>query len=111
MLGGAVFGGANKPTEPWEQSRLPADKILEVPEWPEAFPLSARHLKRIDESPDTKFYAEPRLVHHIDEYARTSLGKLYAELLPKGGVVLDLMSSWTSHLSEGSGQDLSLIHI
>ena len=54
----------------------------------------ARH----DESPDDQFYSLPRKVVHIDEGAMGALGRLYAERLPSGGRVLDLMSSWRSHL-------------
>ena len=52
---------------------------------------------RDDPSPDTDFYAAPRLVHHIDERAVDAVGALYEELGIDGDV-LDLMSSWISHL-------------
>lgn len=105
VFGGAIYGAASQPVEIWEQSG-PASKILADPTWPDTFPLGAHHLKRIDESPDTIFYGQPRVnVQHIDEHAVATLGKFYAEQLPKGGAVLDLMSSWTSHLASGSGQN------
>jgi SAM-dependent methyltransferase len=56
---------------------------------------------RDDESPDEHFYSFPRKVVHIDEGAIAALGRLYAELLPDGGRLLDLMSSWRSHLPGG----------
>ncbi len=56
---------------------------------------------RIDESPDPSFYVFPRKVTHIDERAIAAVTELYAELVPPGGVVLDLMSSWRSHLPDG----------
>jgi SAM-dependent methyltransferase len=56
---------------------------------------------RIDEGDDRAFYAPPRLVTHIDEGAIAALTACYAELLPPGGAVLDLMSSWVSHLPPG----------
>ena len=56
--------------------------------------------EREDESPDAAFYAEPRLVTHIDDYAIAAARQLYAELLPRGGDVLDLMSSYRSHLPD-----------
>ncbi|MEL7122741.1 MAG: methyltransferase domain-containing protein [Bacteroidota bacterium] len=56
--------------------------------------------KRQDESPDEEFYAMPRLVTHIDKHAIDAVTKLYRELLPPDGVILDLMSSWISHLPE-----------
>ncbi len=53
---------------------------------------------RADPGPDADFYAKPRLVHHLDSSARGQIEELYDRLLPAGGRVLDLMSSWTSHL-------------
>ena len=53
---------------------------------------------RIDEEDDAAFYEEPRLVHHIDDHAVAALTGLYRTVLPAGGVLLDLMSSWVSHL-------------
>jgi len=57
-------------------------------------------LRRVDESPDSLFYAVPRLVTHIDDATIEALREAYRELLPPGGVVLDLMSSWVSHLPD-----------
>jgi SAM-dependent methyltransferase len=54
--------------------------------------------EREDESPDGTFYVVPRRVVHIDDRAIAALGRLYAEVLPVGGRLLDLMSSWRSHL-------------
>ncbi len=51
-----------------------------------------------DDAPDALFYATPRLVKHIDERAIAAVTELYRELLPAGGVILDLMGSWISHL-------------
>jgi SAM-dependent methyltransferase len=53
---------------------------------------------RIDESPDEMFYAAPRFVTHIDETAIAAVTQLYREYFPAGGAILDLMSSWISHL-------------
>jgi SAM-dependent methyltransferase len=55
---------------------------------------------RMDESDDARFYAEPRFVVHIDADTIAALTRAYRELLPAGGDVLDLMSSWVSHLPE-----------
>lgn len=54
-------------------------------------------LSRADESPDEWFYAQPRLVTHIDQGAIAAVTQLYREYFPAGGAVLDLMSSWVSH--------------
>ncbi len=53
---------------------------------------------REDESDDALFYAQPRLVAHIDPSTIDSLTQVYRELLPEDGIILDLMSSWISHL-------------
>lgn len=55
-------------------------------------------LRRHDETPDEEFYREPRLVTHIDERAIAAVTQLYREYFPPGGDILDLMSSWVSHL-------------
>jgi len=54
--------------------------------------------RRTDEAPDEEFYRTPRIVTHIDEGAIAAVTQLYRELFPRGGEVLDLMSSWISHL-------------
>ncbi len=54
--------------------------------------------RRYDESPDTRFYAQARLVEHIDDHAIAAVEALYRERLPIDGEILDLMSSWVSHL-------------
>jgi len=53
---------------------------------------------RQDESDDARFYGAARLVAHIDGTTIHALTEAYRELLPAGGAVLDLMSSWISHL-------------
>src|SRR5215469_15209309 len=53
---------------------------------------------RLDEEDDEAFYEPARLVYHIDDHAVRVLTALYREILPPGGVLLDLMSSWVSHL-------------
>ena len=53
---------------------------------------------RADETADRIFYAVPRLVTHIDDPAIAGVGDLYEELGVPDGDVLDLMSSWISHL-------------
>jgi len=60
--------------------------------------LPSEFFRRIDESDDALFYEQPRLVTHIDDATIARLTQLYREVLPAGGVVLDLMSSWVSHL-------------
>ena len=60
--------------------------------------LPAGAFRRQDESPDEEFYRTPRLVTHIDDRAIAAVTQLYREHLPEDGEILDLMSSWISHL-------------
>ena len=55
---------------------------------------------REDAAKDTEFYRTPRLVQHIDSQARACISDLYARFLQPGMRVLDLMTSWVSHLPE-----------
>lgn len=65
------------------------DLLPELP--PNAF-------QKEDGSDDAEFYAPARLVSHIDGAATKALTAYYRATLPAGGVLLDLMSSWVSHL-------------
>lgn len=56
--------------------------------------------KKLDTSEDGLFYDQPRLLMHIDDAAVTALTQLYETLVPHTGVILDLMSSWVSHLPQ-----------
>ena len=67
--------------------------------------LTEAQRRKFDEASDDLFYAEPRFVQHLDGAFRFRLEVLYRERLRPDSVVLDLMSSWVSHLP------LSLIHI
>lgn len=60
--------------------------------------FTPEHFAREDESPDGLFYSEPRLLVHIDDAAIEAARALYGEVLPRGGAILDLMSSFRSHL-------------
>jgi len=62
--------------------------------------LSDADRDKLDRSDDALFYAEPRFVHHLDASFRARLTSLYRERIPPCAVVLDLMSSWVSHLPE-----------
>ncbi|KAG1664736.1 hypothetical protein FOA52_004744 [Chlamydomonas sp. UWO 241] len=44
------------------------------------------------------FYDQPRLVTHVDDGFLAQVTELYRQRIPEGGVVLDLCSSWVSHL-------------
>ena len=53
---------------------------------------------RADETPDEDFYQSPRMVAHVDEGTLAALTEFYRSFIPPHSDVLDLMSSWISHL-------------
>ena len=70
-----------------------------------AHPFEPAHFARIDEGDDRLFYEVPRLVRHIDDAACEALARYFAGTLRPNDTVLDLMSSYASHLP--SGHDLA----
>ena len=62
--------------------------------------LSDNERYKLDGSDDALFYSDPRFVQHLDEAFRDRLTRLYRERIPSCAVVLDLMSSWVSHLPD-----------
>ena len=60
--------------------------------------ISANAFEREDSAEDSAFYAQPRLVAHLDTMARQQFTRLYARFVKPGMKVLDMMSSWQSHL-------------
>ncbi|HLH75779.1 MAG TPA: hypothetical protein VKV28_03130 [Candidatus Binataceae bacterium] len=65
-----------------------------------AIELSQEAFERLDEQDDRLFYAFPRFTVHIDSRAIRIAGEIFARYLPVGGRLLDLMSSWRSHLPD-----------
>jgi len=124
-------GGGSEATPPSEAAQLmatafgadihrggagggPASTLLERHPLPPQghWPFGPVDFERLDESEDIWFYAQPRLVHHIDEGARQAWTQyLRRTLVSAGGgpadavearpiEVLDLCSSWVSHLPD-----------
>jgi SAM-dependent methyltransferase len=60
--------------------------------------FSAHAFRRVDENDDALFYRQPRFVAHIEPLTIAAVTQLYREILPANGAILDLMSSWISHL-------------
>ena len=67
-------------------------------DFPAEWPYAAEDFSRLDEQPDIQFYSAPRFVTHIDDGAIATLKQYYDEQLPEGADVLDICSSWISHL-------------
>ena len=68
------------------------NRLMDENVFPEEF------FRRADESPDGNFYLAPRFVAHIDPGTIEALTRFYREFVPLKADVLDLMSSWISHL-------------
>ena len=60
--------------------------------------LSTYDRNKSDISDDEIFYQQPRFVHHLSDSFRNRLTSLYSEYLLNHHIILDLMSSWVSHL-------------
>jgi SAM-dependent methyltransferase len=63
------------------------------------------HLKpdertKLDDNDDNLFYSYPRFVTHVDDSFIQQLTDLYRKLLKPDTRILDMMSSWVSHLPE-----------
>ena len=63
-------------------------------------PFKPEHFARLDDTDDAEFYAPPRLVTHLDDRGIAALTEFNRRFLPAGGDVLDLMTSWISHLPD-----------
>ena len=61
-------------------------------------PFPPEYFERADPTADERFYTTPRLVTHIDDGAIAVIGEVLGDLLLPGATILDLMSSWKSHL-------------
>lgn len=62
---------------------------------------------KLDDTNDRDFYSLPRFVTHVDNGFIDRLTNLYREKLPPHGRILDLMSSWVSHLPD----DVEFAHV
>ena len=69
--------------------------------------LNPDQRSKLDPSNDLDFYASPRFVTHVDDGFIDQLTQLYRQRLRPETRILDLMSSWVSHLPE----DISFAHV
>ena len=67
------------------------------------FNLTSQFFTREDESPDENFYVDPRFTTHIDDSTISNITQFYREVLKPDDRLLDLMSSWISHLPKEVG--------
>ena len=54
--------------------------------------------RKLDETNDENFYADPKFVYHLDSNFRKYLSKIYEVEINDYSTVVDLMSSWDSYL-------------
>ena len=60
--------------------------------------LNAQQRSKLDPQADSLFYSFPRFVTHVDDGFLSQLTQLYRDRLQPQTRILDLMSSWVSHL-------------
>ena len=89
--------------------------MAEITNHPPELPPAA--FRKQDSGDDLDFYVPVRLVTHIDLPATLALTAFYRAILPSGGILLDLMSSWVSHLppemvfAEVIGQGMNAVEL
>jgi len=66
--------------------------------YPTNITYTPQDLRRQDESSDAGWYSQPRFVQHIDDGAISALKAYYGSIIKPEQSVLDLCSSWVSHL-------------
>ncbi|WP_008312430.1 class I SAM-dependent methyltransferase [Leptolyngbya sp. PCC 6406] len=67
--------------------------------------LQPQQRQKLDAAQDDQFYDVPRFVTHVDEGFISQLTDLYRERLRPNSRILDLMSSWVSHLPQDMAFD------
>lgn len=70
-------------------------------------PLKPDERTKLDSTDDKLFYEYPRFVTHVDEGFIQQLTDLYRDRLKPNTRILDMMSSWVSHLP----QEISFAHV
>jgi len=83
-----------------QAGKVSVEDVLKDPKFPPEWPYSAADFRRQDESDDQVFYAQPRLVAHIDGKAIASLTEYYKKEIGAKSDILDICSSWISHFPE-----------
>jgi len=81
------------------------------PKWDDSFiqSMDKSSFTRLDNKPDSTFYAEPRLVEHVDEAAVKTMTRFISSFVSSTDSVLDLCSSWTSHIEPNISKNLKRV--
>lgn len=88
---------------------IPATWDIENPFQNSSSASASSDFARLDSSPDSKFYAEARFVEHVDENSVKLMTEYIANNLKQGDSVLDIGSSWTSHIDKSIKGQLSRV--
>jgi len=102
----AAAAGLLTPLAAARAARIPVDQLATVfDEWDASLVSGSDPFARLDESDDALFYQTTRFVEHIDADAVAALTRFHRQRLTSLSArlraapdVLDLCSSWTSHL-------------
>lgn len=71
--------------------------------------LGKDKFSRLDTADDSIFYTDPRFVEHVDEQSVATMTSYISDrFLEREDAVLDLCSSWTSHISPSAKDRLGL---
>ena len=104
-------------TDPTTKILLPSEGEIEtaIPSTFDDNPfegLEKSSFSRLDQTPDTEFYRDPRFTEHVDDNAVQSMTRFISDdVLKPNDSVLDLCSSWTSHIDKTTVQKLNLQRI
>ncbi|KAG8465677.1 hypothetical protein KFE25_002984 [Diacronema lutheri] len=103
-LGTPLAPARSAPPRPYPSAEDVRGELADA-DWSEGWPFSTSSFARVDESDDARFYAEPRLVYHVDDAAVRAIKRHYARVLQDAARgreapldVLDVASSWVSFL-------------
>lgn len=68
--------------------------------YPATISYTPQDFRRQDEGLDAEWYSQPRFVQHIDDGAIATLKSYYGAIIQPNHSVLDICSSWVSHLPD-----------
>jgi len=66
--------------------------------YPTPLSYTPQDFRRQDERSDSEWYSQPRFVQHIDDSAIAALKSYYGDIIKPNHNILDICSSWVSHL-------------
>ena len=71
--------------------------------------LDKTSFSRLDQTPDAIFYQDPRFTEHVDDNAVQMMAQFISnDVLRENDSVLDLCTSWTSHIDKNTVEKLNI---